>query len=324
MSAKHDVLRLLEDSKGKTLSGNDIAGALNITRAAVWKVINTLKEEGYKISAVNKKGYCLEDENDILSPQSIKPYINNVELYDNIIVHKSLPSTNTEAKTLANNSAKSGTVIISEQQTEGKGRLGRKFYSPNASGIYMSMIFRLKNPIEQSMLITSATAVAVCRAIKTVCNLDCQIKWVNDIYIDSKKVCGILTEASVNFEAQQLDYIVIGIGINVTTDDFPPELSEIATSLQEKLDGVIVSRSKLIGEILNEMDVIIDDLENKSFLKEYKARSFILGSEINVIFPTVTRRATAIDFNEFGHLIVKLEDGEIKTLSSGEISIRKV
>ncbi|MFZ2539830.1 MAG: biotin--[acetyl-CoA-carboxylase] ligase, partial [Oscillospiraceae bacterium] len=105
---------------------------------------------------------------------------------------------------------------------------------------------------------------------------------------------------------------------------FPPELSEIATSLQEKLDGVIVSRSKLIGEILNEMSIIIDDLENKNFLKECKARSFILGSEINVIFPTVTQKATAIDFNEFGHLIVKLEDGEIKTLSSGEISIRKI
>ncbi|MFZ2538407.1 MAG: biotin--[acetyl-CoA-carboxylase] ligase, partial [Oscillospiraceae bacterium] len=207
MSAKYDVLKLLENNKGKTLSGNDIAMALGITRAAVWKVINTLKEDGYKISAVTKKGYCLETQNDILSPQSIKPYIHNVELYDTIIVHKSLSSTNTEAKALANNSAKSGTVIISEQQTQGKGRLGRKFYSPNTSGIYMSVIFRLKNPIEQSMLITSATAVAVCIAIKTVCNLDCQIKWVNDIYIDSKKVCGILTEASVNFEAQQLDYI---------------------------------------------------------------------------------------------------------------------
>ena len=324
MSTKHDVLKLLEQSKGTSISGNDIATTLKLSRTAVWKAINGLKDDGYPIGATTKKGYCLEVTSDILSSQSILPHILNTSLYDNIIVHKSLPSTNTIAKDLANNSAPNGTVIIAEQQTAGKGRLGRSFYSPHASGIYMSVVFRLDNPIEQSMLITSATAVAVCRAIKTVCNLDCQIKWVNDVYIDSKKVCGILTEASVNFESQQLDYIVVGIGINITTNDFPTELNDIATSLQDKLNGTIISRSQLIGEILNQLDVIIHDLKDKSFLDEYKSLSFILGSEINVITPTLTQKATALDFNELGHLIVKLEDGTLKTLSSGEISIRKI
>lgn len=324
MSSKENILKLLEINKGKILSGNDIAQSLNISRTAVWKSINNLKEEGYEISSVNKKGYCLESKNDILSSQSIKPYINNTNLYKDIKVYKTIGSTNTEAKALANDSAFNGTVIISEQQTQGKGRLGRQFYSPIASGIYMSVIFRLENPLEQSILITSSAAVAVCRAIKKVCNLDCQIKWVNDIYIDSKKVCGILTEASVNFESRQLDYIVVGIGINVTTDSFPKELSDIATSLQEKLNGNIIQRSELIGEILNELEIVLNDLDDKNFMKEYKSRSFILGSEINVISPNSTQKATAIDFNEYGHLIVRLEDGKLKTLSSGEISVRKI
>lgn len=323
MSAKQDVLRLLESNKGSILSGNEIALSLSITRTAVWKAINSLKEGGYQIAAVNKKGYCLNEQNDILSPQSIKPYLHDADRHE-MIVHKSLDSTNTLAKALANADAKSGTVVIAEQQTEGKGRLGRRFHSPNASGIYMTVIFRLKNSIEQSMLITSAAAVAVCRAIKTVCDLECQIKWVNDVYLDGKKLCGILTEASVNFEAGQLDYVVVGIGINVTANDFPEELREVATSLEEKAGGMSISRSRLIGEVLNELAIVIEDLQEKQFLQEYKTRSFILGSEINVISPTDTKRATALDFNEFGHLVVRFADGEVKTLSSGEISIRKV
>lgn len=323
MSAKQDVLRLLESNKGSILSGNEIALSLSITRTAVWKAINSLKEGGYQIAAVNKKGYCLNEQNDILSPQSIKPYLHDADRHE-MIVHKSMDSTNTMAKALANADAKSGTVVIAEQQTEGKGRLGRRFHSPNASGIYMTVIFRLKNSIEQSMLITSAAAVAVCRAIKTVCDLECQIKWVNDVYLDGKKLCGILTEASVNFEAGQLNYVVVGIGINVTTNDFPEELREVATSLEEKAEGMSISRSRLIGEVLNELAIVIEDLQEKQFLEEYKTRSFILGSEINVISPTDTKRATALDFNEFGHLVVRFADGEVKTLSSGEISIRKV
>lgn len=322
-NTKSAILKLLEDNKGKSLSGNDIASLLSISRAAVWKAINLLKDEGYSITAINKKGYCLEEKSDILSAQSIIPHIDSTDFYNNIVVLKSVGSTNDEAKTLAHNGAKSGTVVIAEHQLSGKGRLGRSFYSPNARGIYMSVVFRLNNPIEQSMLITSGAAVAVCRAVKSVCNLDCQIKWVNDVYLDSKKLCGILTEASVNFEAGQLDYVVVGIGINVSTSDFSSELSLVAISLEEKL-GFIISRSRLIGAVLNELHSIVGDLEKKSFMEEYKSHSFILGCKINVISHDKTESATAIDFNELGHLIVKLDSGEIKTLSSGEISIRKI
>lgn len=324
MSSKASILQFLEENRSREVSGNEIAAALGISRNAVWKVIHQLEAEGYAITAVNKKGYRLSEGCDVLSEQSIRPFIHNTSFYSKIQVYKLLESTNLTAKELANAGAPAGTVVIAEQQSAGRGRLGRSFYSPAAAGIYMTVLLRPQESTETSMLITSAAGIAVCRAVQTVAKVEPQIKWVNDVYLDGRKLCGILTEASMNFEAGNLEYLVIGIGVNMTDGDFPPELRDSAISLAEKNQGEAISRSRLIGEILNELEIVTADLEKKTFLSEYRRRSFILGSEINIISPQGTERATALDIDDHGYLVVRMADGTQKSLSSGEISVRKV
>lgn len=324
MTTKETVLQYLEENKGELVSGGAIAAALGLTRAAVWKAVQSLAEDGYPITSVSKKGYLLEPESDILSVQSIRPFLKDPDFYPDIRVYEEVGSTNQVAKELANNGAPGGTVIIAEHQTAGRGRMGRSFYSPEARGIYLSAIFRLQDSVETSMLITSAAAVAVSRAVKSVTGLETQIKWVNDVYLEGKKLCGILTEASMNFESNTLDYLVVGIGINVSLCDLPEELRPVVTCLEEHLPGMRISRSELIGALLDELKAVILDLRDKTFLREYRERSFILGSEINVISAAATERATAIDIDEQGRLLVRMADGTERLLNSGEISIRKV
>ena len=304
MTTKEYVLRLLEEHKGFPLSGSQIAAKLGVSRAAVWKAVQSLLDCGYPITAANNRGYCLEATSDILSRESILPYLHNPAFYPEIRVLDSVDSTNQEAKKRAHNGAPSGTVILAEQQTAGRGRLGRSFFSPAGSGIYLSVVFRLDFSIDVSLLLTSAAAVAVCRAIRSVTGLEAQIKWVNDIYLDGKKICGILTEASMNFENQ---------------------VEKVATALEPHLEGRRISRSELIGAVLNELETVLKQLENQDFLEEYRERSFVLGKRISVITPQEIYPAVAQALNNQGHLIVQREDnGETAVLNTGEISIRRM
>lgn len=322
MSTKDHVLRFLEAKKGQAVSGSKIAEALSLSRASVWKAVHALQEEGYPISAASKRGYSLAQSSDILSSASILPYLKPNGTLNKLHVYKELGSTNTTAKAMANDQAPHGTVVIAEHQTAGKGRLGRSFYSPGAQGVYLSVVLRLNESTDVSMLVTSAAAVAVCRAIRAVSGIEAQIKWVNDVYIDGKKVCGILTEASMNFENGQLDYLVLGIGINVTERDFPSELRDVATSLSHHCASP-VDRSRLIGALLNELEAVISTLPSRGFLAEYRERSFLLGERINVITAKETLPGTAVSINDSGHLLVRLDTGELRTLSSGEVSVRR-
>lgn len=262
---------------------------------------------------------------DKLNKNTIEQKLNS-SFFSNINIYNVLESTNITAKELANENAINGSVIIAEQQTSGKGRLGRSFYSPKNSGIYMSVILRLKQSIDCSLLITSAAAVAVCRAIEKIYNVNPQIKWVNDVYLNDKKICGILTEASINYKNNSLDYIIVGIGINVSTTDFPDDIKNRASSIlsDEAISTKKISRNELISEVLNQLEIICNDLEDKTFINEYKNRSCVLGCDINVISIDKQEFATAIDITDNGHLVVKTFDGEIKELSTGEITIRKV
>lgn len=191
MELKHKVLSYLENNKGNSVSGGKLAEKLGVTRSAVWKAIKSLQDEGYSITAVTNKGYCLSEQNDILSAESIKPYLNKKNKNIDIKVFKTIDSTNTYAKTLAQNGAPQGTVVISEEQTAGRGRMGRSFYSPASTGIYMSIVLRPKLSLEDSLLITTSVAVAVSNAIEKIAYIDTKIKWVNDIYFGDKKLCGI-------------------------------------------------------------------------------------------------------------------------------------
>lgn len=317
---KVKVLKILELNRGKNISGNEIAKMLNVTRSAVWKAVKALRNEGYNIPATENKGYCLSYDNDILSEEGITPYLKSKFIGKTIKVYKKLPSTNSEARLLANQGAEHGTVVLSDEQTEGRGRKGRSFYSPPGSGIYLSVILRPKASVQEAMLITSAAAVAVSKAIESVADVCAKIKWVNDIYIGDKKVCGILTEGVTNLENGEIKTIILGIGVNVTTSRFPAEIADIAAPISK---SKTISRNQLTANILNYLEDIYENLAARSFLQEYKERCFILGKEIKVIKNGESYPAKAVDINEDAHLIVE-RGGSLEELTSGEISVRTI
>ena len=229
-SIKNHVLRLLEENSGESISGAQAAAALSVSRAAVWKAIEELRREGYRISAVTNRGYCLAEGSDVLSPQGIGAHLRHRQLIPLLRTYSSLESTNLTAKQLAVAGAPHGTAVAASAQTAGRGRLGRSFFSPKDAGVYLSVILRPQPfdgaaPIsglrstEDAMLMTTAASVAAARAIEAVSGRQVQIKWVNDLYLDGKKICGILTEGVTSFESGTIESIVIGIGINC----FPPE-----------------------------------------------------------------------------------------------------
>jgi BirA family biotin operon repressor/biotin-[acetyl-CoA-carboxylase] ligase len=215
-----------------------------------------------------------------------------------------------------------GTVLIALEQTDGRGRMGRSFYSPVSSGIYFSLVLRPKLMLEDALLITTATAVAVSQAIDTVAGVASRIKWVNDIYIGDKKVCGILTEASLNFESGSLEYAIVGIGINIETQDFPEEINKVAGSLFcEKPTGSPIT-SILVAEVLNNMAKCMNTLTDQAFLDEYRRRSFLIGKDIIVLRGKEILNAKAIDIDTRARLVVEYEDGTVEALNSGEVSVR--
>ncbi len=338
MSTRGNVLKALEENKGKAVSGEELANRFNISRAAIWKAIQELRREGYRIEAITNKGYSLAPDSDVLSAEGILPHVTRPFMEDRIHVFQSVESTNLTAKKMALDGADAGTVVIAEEQTKGRGRMGRSFYSPSSSGIYMSFILRPRFDTAKSVLITTAASVAVCKAIEAVTGLECRIKWVNDVYYRDKKICGILTEAVTDFESGQIEHIVLGIGINFSTV-FPEELSGIAGSLYEEASSnteggkIPVSRNRLIAEVINQVLEINEKLESRDFIPEYRKRSFVIGKEI-LIIPTGLQskeanlsggiQATAVDIDEDGGLMVRYADGTTATLNSGEISIRTV
>lgn len=320
MPLKDKVLAVLEENKGKSVSGSDIARSVGMTRSAVWKAVKALRDEGYSICAVTNRGYCLSEENDFLSEQSIVPNLRTKTLGRKIDVFKTIDSTNNFAKSLAQLGAVHGTAVVSEVQTQGKGRMGRDFYSPMGMGIYMSVIIRPKLSVEQSLLITSCAAVAVADAVEKVAGIDCKIKWVNDIYVGSKKLCGILTEASVDVEQGGLEYAIVGIGLNVQNMTFPEDIADIATSVRLETDKP-VSRSALTAEILNCLEERLETIRDKSFLEEYRKRSNIIGRRIEVTHNDTSEQMNCIGIDEAGRLLVRLDSGEEKALNSGTVRI---
>lgn len=318
MGLKHEVLRLLEENRESYLSGQEIANRLAFSRTAVWKAIHSLKEEGYQIHAVSNKGYQLDTSCDLLSSEGIHAYLAEDLKQLPIYVYQQIGSTNTEAKQQALNGAPHGTIILAEEQAQGRGRLGRKFYSPKGTGIYMSIILRPQLHLNQAIQVTTTVAVAICRVIEKLTNQNPHIKWVNDIYLGKQKICGILTEAVTDFESGQVEFIILGIGLNVNTVDFPADLHEIAGSLNPK----DVTRNQLCAHLLNELFSLFSKLNDPQVLEEYKSKSNVLGNWITFMKNQESYEAFAEDINEQGGLIVRLKNDEKMILNSGEISIR--
>lgn len=251
---------------------------------------------------------------------------------DKIYIFDELDSTNNEAKRILRNMdhTRHGTIILAEKQTEGRGRLGRTFYSPSQAGLYMSVIYNIKDL--DPMLITALTSVAVTNAIADVYSIKSFIKWVNDIFIEGKKVCGILTEGIINQELKKIDTVVIGIGVNVyvKNEGFPQDLHNIAGSLSQSKSNVhspdfyTSSRNLLCASIVNHLYTILSCNHSQLgvYLEQYKSRSFIIGKKVTVINGHEKFNAIVLDITKEAHLLVKKENGSKIELFSGEVSIR--
>lgn len=324
MSNKEKILNILLDNKGDYVSGEDIANSLQISRNAVWKSISKLKEEGISIISSKKLGYMLPSDLDILSKEEISNALIDELKGTEIHLLNTVDSTNDYAKMLAKQDAPEYTLVVADTQTHGKGRMGRVFSSPSGTGIYMSFILRPKTSLETAQLITSCVAVAISKAIDTLCNCSSKIKWVNDIFLNDKKISGTLTEGAINFENGSFEYAIVGIGINVRSvkNIFDGELSSIATSIEDET-GLKISRSRLIAEVFNNVYLQLQSIDEKSFIKEYKKRSLIVNKDVIVSENGQEVFAKAIGIDKTAGLIVQFEDGSTKVLNSGEARIRK-
>ena len=322
MDLKLQILKILEENRGTSVNGPKMAEELYVTRSAIWKKIKQLQSEGYHIEAAPNRGYLLLESNDILTAESITPYLLGKAADFNLDVRKSVSSTNTLAKEMAADGACQGYVLIASEQTEGRGRMGRSFYSPDSTGLYLSLILRPNLNLEDSLLITTSAAVAVAKAIEKLTGNDVGIKWVNDLFVNGKKVCGILTEASLNIENGGLEYAVIGIGINVNTISFPDNLKSIAGSIFSSKPKDKPITSLLAAEVLNNLAEAIESLTDKTYLDEYKSRSFLIGQEIIVLKGNESLPAKALDIDDRARLVVEYQNRDQEALSSGEVSVR--
>lgn len=323
MRTKEKLLALLQSRKGDYLSGEDIAQELNLSRTAVWKAVNALRNAGYAIDAAQNRGYRLDRRTDILSAQGITRLLSPDAGSIQPEVLQSATSTNALLREQANTGAPEGTAILANEQTKGRGRLGRDFYSPPDTGIYMSLLLRPNDLLPtQAVRITTMAAVAACRAIESVCKKTAQIKWVNDIYIAGKKVCGILSEAAFNLESGRMDYVILGIGFNIypPAGGFPAEISQIADAILR--DQEDEGKNRLAAAFLNEFWALYTAEESAGYAEEYRRRCFVIGERILVFSPKGQRKAYALDVDNECRLMVRYEDGTIEPLSSAEISVR--
>ena len=316
-----DILKYLREKE--YISGEVLAKKLGISRVAVWKQIQKLKDMGYKIASDQNLGYCLISRPDLLIPQEIQRGLSTNYIGGKIYYFPELKSTNIMAKEKALHRTEAideGTIIIAERQSAGKGRLGREWFSP-AGGIWLSIILYPQLPPFYIPRITLMTAVAVVKAIKICTQVEPQIKWPNDILINKKKVCGILSEMSAELDI--INWVVVGIGINANIDlqDFPEDIQENTISLKEVL-GKEVLRVKLAQAFLQEFEKYYEILKRREFssiLKEWKLYSHTLGRKITVDVGERIITGEAVDINEEGALILKKEDGELIKIISGTI-----
>ena len=322
MRTREKLLDFFEKNKGVYFSGEELAARLSISRTAVWKAVNSLRKDGYEIDAVPNKGYCLSADTDILSVQGVEKYLEPVCSSIEIDILPTVGSTNDYLREKALEGQKEGFTVLSGEQTGGRGRTGRSFYSPADTGIYMSLLLRPENCSPAvAVKFTTMAAVAACRAIEMVSQKKAQIKWVNDVYIEDKKVCGILTEGAVSLEKGSLEYVILGVGINVypPRGGFPRELEKTAGAVfqEKKSDG----KNRLAAGFLNAFMELYRGKTEQDHVREYRDRSLVLGKDIQVLLPEGPRKAKAVDIDQDCRLEVEYEDGSREKLAAGEIRI---
>lgn len=320
---KDKIVALLSDTEG-FVSGQELCEKFGVSRTAVWKAIHQLQEMGYEIEAVRNKGYCLKNMPDLLSEEALEATVHTAWAGKHVVFLPEVDSTNNVAKKLAEDGACHGTLVIAEQQTAGKGRRGRSFSSPRGCGIWMSLI--VKDDIEpaRASMLTLIMGLAVTRAIEALTDLTPQIKWPNDVILHGKKLCGILTEMSM--QVDYVNYIVIGCGVNVQNESFPKELEALATSVYMEC-GRRVSRVQLAAEIMRQFEYYYNKYlptqDLCEIVDEYNECLVNRGKEVRVLNPRETYEGHALGINTAGELMVQTRT-DVRYVTAGEVSVRGV
>ncbi|WP_139489134.1 biotin--[acetyl-CoA-carboxylase] ligase [Brevibacillus dissolubilis] len=324
MNIKQEILKAFQQKPNDFISGEYLSQLCNVSRTAVWKHIEELREEGYEFEAVRKSGYRLVTVPDTISVEQIITGNQAKYMGQHIIAHDTVQSTQILAHQEAGNGAPEGTIVIAEMQTGGKGRLGRVWHSPKGTGIWMSLIIRPVIPLAKAPQMTLLTAVAMARTIREQLDVDVKIKWPNDIFVNGKKVCGILTE--LNAESDRVNYLVIGIGINVNTveSDFPEDLGEIATSLRIAY-GNPIRRAPFIQAFCRTFEELYETYLRDGFASvksEWESYSMSLGRMVTVRTVQSTVEGQAIGLDDDGVLLVEDMAGQLHKVYSADIDYR--
>lgn len=318
MTVKESVLNFLLQANGAYLSGEQIATSLHVTRAAIWKSIKQLQTEGFSIRAVSNKGYAILESSDIVTEIGINKYLRNNAVFT-FEMHDCVTSTNGLMR--EKTEEEEGYTIVSKEQTRGAGRVNRSFFSPKNTGIYFSLLLKPDLEASETIHITTTAAVAVCKAIEQTTARTPRIKWVNDIYVGGKKICGILTQGSFSMENNKTEYIILGIGINLYEPEggFPKEITDTAGFLFSHQEGNM--KNKLVAAVLDHFWDLYRNTKQKEISELYKQYSLVVGRRVMVHSANGSVPARVLDINEKCNLIVQLDNGKTDILSSGEITI---
>lgn len=325
MTTKLKVLNYFNKHAHRYISGESLAKELGISRTAIWYAVSALRKDGYIIDSKTNLGYRFEGGDPPFTQESLTSYFSETANGSKLFFYESLPSTNTLAKSLALEGASDGTVVIALEQTSGRGRLGRSFYSPKKTGLYLSIILKPEINAEDALFLTIAASVKIAESIEDILEKSPQIKWVNDLYFNQRKVCGILTEASANLENGCVEYVVIGVGINLGPDDsFPKSLETVAGSLCSEVPADHTKYALTIS-LFENLSSLSQPLERKKIIAAYKKRSLVIGQSVRLINGQNESMGTVLDIDEKGQLVFQ-PDGSNKavTISSGEISLRLI
>lgn len=321
---KEEILRLLRSADGY-ISGQELCNRFGVSRTAVWKAINQLKEAGYEIEAQQNKGYKLMTAPDLMTEAEIKSLMHTEWVAKEVLYFDTIDSTNTKAQELAEKGYPSGTLVVADKQESGKGRRGRSWVSPSGTGIFMTLMIKPDiNPNNASML-TLVAALAVAKAITSVTGEKALIKWPNDIVINGKKVCGILTEMNAQFD--YINHIVVGIGINVHNESFPEEISQMASSLMIEAGGKRFHRAQIIAETMSYFeqyyDTFLKTQDLSALVREYDELLVNRNKSVRVLDPKEPFDGKAMGITPKGELIVDTWESR-KLVSSGEVSVRGI
>lgn len=321
---KEEILRLLRSADGY-ISGQELCNRFGVSRTAVWKAINQLKEAGYEIEAQQNKGYRLMAAPDLMTEAEIKSLMHTEWVAKEVLYFDTIDSTNTKAQELAEKSYPSGTLVVADKQESGKGRRGRSWVSPSGTGIFMTLMIKPDiNPNNASML-TLVAALAVAKAITSVTGEEAMIKWPNDIVVNGKKVCGILTEMNAQFD--YINHIVVGIGINVHNESFPEEISQMASSLMIEAGGKRFHRAQIIAETMSYFeqyyDTFLKTQDLSALVREYDELLVNRNKSVRVLDPKEPFDGKAMGITPKGELIVDTWESR-KLVSSGEVSVRGI